>query len=203
MNINNIYENSKALISGHFLLSSGKHSDKYLQTARLLENPKLAEKISSQLAKLIKLENLDAVTICSPALGGLLAGYELARNLNIRFIFTERKNGIMTLARGFKVKKNEKIIICEDIITTGGSAMEVYDLLKKYDVDIVGFSSIANRGFCKAINLDSKDTPICKLNKNIPLISLSNFNLNIFSPEDCPLCKKNIKIVKPGSRQAK
>ena len=200
MDLDNIYRDTKALISGHFLLSSGKHSDKYLQTARLLEQPKLATKIAYNLANLIKSENIEAVTICSPALGGLLAGYELAKNLNIRFIFTERKNKIMTLSRGFKIEKNEKIIICEDIITTGGSAMEVYHLLKNLGGNIVAFSSFANRGFCDTFNLNSKNNSTCKLKRDIPLISLYNFDLNIFSAEDCPLCKKNIEIVKPGSR---
>ena len=110
-----------ALLEGHFILSSGNHSNRYLQSAKVLENPQTAELLAKALAKIIQEANIKVDTVCAPALGGVIAGYELARALGVRSIFAERKEGIMQLRRGFEVKKDEKIIICEDIITTGGS----------------------------------------------------------------------------------
>lgn len=124
MDILQIYKNANALLEGHFLLSSGKHSPFYLQSAKVLENPKIAEELAISLAQIIKDSTIQVDCICSPAIGGILAGYELARALEVRFIFTERANGVMNLRRGFAVKEGERILICEDIITTGGSAME-------------------------------------------------------------------------------
>ncbi|EFS6391717.1 TPA: orotate phosphoribosyltransferase, partial [Campylobacter jejuni] len=124
MNLEQIYKDCGAYLEGHFLLSSGKHSQFYLQSAKVLEDPKLAAKLCDELAKIIASYKIEFDSICSPALGGILAGYELARACSKRFIFTERVNKEMTLRRGFEVKKGEKFIICEDIITTGGSALE-------------------------------------------------------------------------------
>jgi orotate phosphoribosyltransferase len=122
MDLKKVYEENEALLTGHFKLSSGKHSPNYLQSAKVLENPKVAEMLLSELAKQIKESGIQIDKVCSPAIGGLLAGYELARQLGVNFIFAERVNGIMTIRRGFEVKPGEKILICEDIITTGGSA---------------------------------------------------------------------------------
>jgi orotate phosphoribosyltransferase len=152
MNVKEIYEKYGALLKGHFLLSSGKHSEYYLQSARVLEHPEVAESLAKELAKQIKEAGLEVDTVCSPAIGGLLAGYELARALGVRFIFTERVNGEMTLRRGFEVKPGEKVLICEDIITTGGSAMEAAREVEKRGAEVVGFAAIANRGICKRVN---------------------------------------------------
>ena len=131
MQIEKIYKDANALLEGHFLLSSGKHSHYYLQSAKVLEDPKVAEQLAVELARMIEASHIEIDTICSPALGGVLAGYELARALGKRFIFAERVNGEMTIRRGFEVKKGEKILVCEDIITTGGSALDLGQKLKQ------------------------------------------------------------------------
>ncbi len=193
LDIKNIYEKHGALLKGHFLLSSGKHSEYYLQSARVLEHPEVAETIAKALAKKIKEAGVEVDTVCSPAIGGLLAGYELARALGVRFIFTERKEGEMQLRRGFEVKPDEKVIICEDIITTGGSAMEAAREIEKRGGKITAFAAIANRGVCP----DKKE---CKLPKNLPLITLGNFDFPTYDAEECPMCKAGSKPIKPGSR---
>ena len=111
MDVAQIYKDANALLEGHFLLSSGNHSQFYLQSAKVLEDPKVAGMLADELAKQIKQNGIEVDTVCSPALGGILAGYELARALGVRFIFTERVNGEMTLRRGFEVKKGEKLLI--------------------------------------------------------------------------------------------
>ncbi|MBD3843300.1 MAG: orotate phosphoribosyltransferase, partial [Campylobacterales bacterium] len=124
MNVENIYKEAGALLEGHFILSSGNHSSRYLQSAKVLEDPKTASLLAEALAEMIKSAGIEVDTVCAPALGGVIAGYELARALDVRSIFAERKDNVMSLRRGFEIQKGEKIIICEDIITTGGSAME-------------------------------------------------------------------------------
>lgn len=199
MNIEQIYKDANALLEGHFLLSSGKHSKYYLQSAKVLENPKIAELLATALAQEIKNANIQIDTICSPAIGGILAGYELARALGVRFIFTERVNKEMTLRRGFEVKNGEKILICEDIITTGGSALEASNIIESLGANVVGFAALANRGFCKRFN-SNKDTKCeCKLPTDKPFFALADFEFEMFSEENCELCKTS-KALKPGSR---
>jgi len=200
MNVREIYEKYGALLNGHFLLSSGKHSEYYLQSARVLEHPEVAEKLAAELAKQIKEAGIEIDTVCSPAIGGLLAGYELARALGVRFIFTERVQGKMTLRRGFEVSKNEKILICEDIITTGGSAMEAAAEVEAKGAEVVAFAAIANRGVCKRQNGRSERKPECKLPENLPFFALDDFDFDVYEPENCPMCKTGSKPVKPGSR---
>ena len=195
-----IYKDANALLEGHFLLSSGNHSQYYLQSAKVLENPKTAELLATELAKQINEASIKVDTVCSPALGGILAGYELARALGARFIFTERVNSVMTLRRGFEVEKGENILICEDIITTGGSALESAQTVQKDGANIIAFAALANRGFCKRENSDIKAKENCKLPKDIPFFSLDDFIFEIYPPENCPLCKDGSVAYKPGSR---
>lgn len=149
MNVEEKYRESGALLEGHFILSSGNHSNRYLQSAKVLEDPKRAELLSNELAKMIQESGIEIDTVCAPAMGGLLAGYELARSLGTRSIFVERKEGSMELRRGFEVSRGEKIIICEDIITTGGSAMEAASVIEELGAEVVAFAALANRGFCQ------------------------------------------------------
>ncbi len=200
MDLEKLYKEQKAFLSGHFLLSSGKHSGFYLQSAKVLENPLLAEKLCKELAKIIQSYALEFDSICSPALGGLLAGYELARACKKRFIFTERVDGKMSLRRGFEVRNKEKFLICEDIITTGGSALESAKVLEGLGGEVVGFAALANRGFCSVTNLNTKAKENAKLPKNLPLFALGNFDFEIYEAKDCPFCKQGSKAVKPGSR---
>jgi orotate phosphoribosyltransferase len=200
MNLEDIYKNSGALLEGHFLLSSGNHSKNYLQSAKVLEDPKTSKLLATSLAKQIKESDLQIDTVCSPALGGILAGYELAHALEAKFIFTERVEKIMTLRRGFEIKKGEKILICEDIITTGGSALEAAKVVEELGGDVVGFSALANRGFCKRENSKIETKKECKLPKNKPFFALGDFVFEIYTPDECPLCNDGSIAYKPGSR---
>lgn len=200
MDLKSVYKKCGAYLNGHFLLSSGKHSGFYLQSAKVLEDPILAEKLCEELCLIIKKHGLDFNSICSPALGGILAGYELARAFKKRFIFTERVNANMTLRRGFEVKKGEKFIICEDIITTGGSALESAKILESLGGVVVGFAALANRGFCAVENLKTPRKENAKLPENLPLFTLGNFDFEIYDEKACPFCKQGSKAIKPGSR---
>jgi len=202
MNVEGIYKEAEALLEGHFILSSGNHSNRYLQSAKVLEDPKRAAILADALAEMIKDNKIEIDTVCAPALGGILAGYELARSLNVRSIFVERKEGGMELRRGFEVKKGEKILICEDIITTGGSAMEAADIIEKLGAEVVAFASLANRGFCKREGTDITPKSECKLPCDKPLFALDDFTFEMFTPEECPLCKEGSIAIKPGSRNS-
>ncbi len=200
MDLEKVYKEAGALLEGHFLLSSGNHSQFYLQSAKVLEDPKTAQTLADALAKEINSSNIEIDTVCSPALGGILAGYELARALGARFIFTERVNGEMTLRRGFEVSDGEKILICEDIITTGGSALEAADAVESLGGKVVGFAALANRGFCKRVSTNDEVKPECKLPKDKPFFALGDFSFEIYESDNCPLCKDGSKAIKPGSR---
>ncbi|OQX58881.1 MAG: orotate phosphoribosyltransferase [Helicobacteraceae bacterium 4484_230] len=201
MNIKQIYKDANALLEGHFLLSSGNHSGFYLQSAKVLEDPKTAKLLAEAVAKQIMENGLQVDTVCAPALGGLIAGFALATALDKRSIFAERVDGTMTIRRGFEIKPGEKVIICEDIITTGGSAMEAATAVEAMGGEVVGFAALANRGFCKRQNSDTTSTPNCKLPQDKPFFALEDFTFEMYDPADCPLCKAGKgKAVKPGSR---
>ncbi|ETD27301.1 orotate phosphoribosyltransferase [Helicobacter canis] len=202
LNIEQIYKDAHALLEGHFLLSSGNHSAHYLQSAKVLENPQIASKLGCALAAQIKEAGIEADTICSPALGGILAGYELARALGVRFIFTERVDGVMQLRRGFEVASGERVIVCEDIITTGGSALESARCVEFLGAKVVAYAGLANRGFCVRANGDlASKKPECRLPDSTPLFALGDFIFTMYDPKDCPLCAQNhSKAIKPGSR---
>lgn len=200
MDVAQIYKDANALLEGHFLLSSGNHSQFYLQSAKVLENPKVAEQLAKELAKNIEQSGIEIDTVCSPALGGVLAGYELARALGKRFIFAERVNGAMTIRRGFEIHKGEKILMCEDIITTGGSALEAAHVAQSMGGEIVAYAALANRGFCKREGSALEGKPTCKLPNDVPFFALADFEFEIYEPSTCPLCKAGSEAYKPGSR---
>ncbi len=200
MDIEAIYKESGALLSGHFILSSGKHSPNYLQSAKVLEDPKRAMLLADALAKIIREAGIEVETVCAPALGGVIAGYELARALDVRSIFVERKGGVMELRRGFEVAQGERVLICEDIITTGGSALEAAEIIESLGAEVVAFAALANRGFCSRYGIEKEPKLECKLPKNKPLFALADFEFEIYDPNNCPLCKEGSKAIKPGSR---
>lgn len=200
MDVRKIYMDADALLEGHFKLSSGNHSQFYLQSAKVLEDPKTAKLLADELAKQIKKSALEIDTVCAPALGGLIAGFALAQALDVRFIFAERVEGVMNIRRGFEVSKGEKVLMCEDIITTGGSAMEAAAVVKSLGGEIVGVAALANRGFCRRQNSNVKTKPNCKLPQNIPFFALADFTFEMYSPDACPLCKDGSEAIKPGSR---
>ncbi len=200
MDVEAIYKDAGALLEGHFLLSSGNHSNRYLQSAKVLEDPKRAEMLAQKLAEMIRSSGLPVDAVCAPALGGVLAGYELARALDVRSIFVERKGGEMELRRGFEVHSGERIIVCEDIITTGGSAMEAADTLAELGADVIAFAALANRGFCRRQGTTAETKPECKLPREVPFFALADFEFSMYPPEACPMCVEGSEAVKPGSR---
>lgn len=200
MNIEQIYKDASALLEGHFKLSSGNHSRFYLQSAKVLEDPKTAKLLAEELAKQIKASGIKVDAICSPALGGLIAGFALATALDVRFIFAERVDGDMTIRRGFEVKEGENYIICEDIITTGGSALEAAKQVEIAGGNVVAYAALANRGFCNRVNSDIQRKDNCKLPLDKPLYALDDFTFEMYSPEQCPMCKEGSVAYKPGSR---
>ena len=201
VNVEQAYKDANALLEGHFLLASGNHSNRYLQSAKVLEDPKKAAILTNELARMIRADGIEVDTVCAPAIGGVLAGYELARSLEVRSIFVEKIEGGMELRRGFEVKKGEKIIICEDIITTGGSALKAAKAIEALGATVVAFASLANRGFCKRVGSDTEAKEACALPSNIPLYALDDFTFKMYSPEDCPMCKDGLgEAIKPGSK---
>ncbi|RXJ58203.1 orotate phosphoribosyltransferase [Candidatus Marinarcus aquaticus] len=200
MNVEQIYKDAQALLEGHFKLSSGNHSQFYLQSAKVLEDPKTAKLLAEALAKQIKEAGIQVDAVCSPALGGLIAGFALATALDVRFIFAERVDGEMTIRRGFEVQEGEKYIICEDIITTGGSALEAAKQVEQDGGEIVAYAALANRGFCSRIGSDIQAKDNCKLPLDKPLFALDDFTFEMYAPEDCPMCKEGSVAYKPGSR---
>lgn len=200
MDVKKIYMDSNALLEGHFKLSSGNHSQFYLQSAKVLEDPKTAKLLADALAVQIRESGIKIDTVCAPALGGLIAGFALAQALDCRYIFAERVNGEMSIRRGFEVKKGERVLMCEDIITTGGSAMEAAAVVKSLGGEIVGVAALANRGFCKRQNSTIETKPNCKLPQDIPFFALEDFTFEMYAPDECPLCKNGSEAIKPGSR---
>lgn len=197
LNIEQIYKDAGAYLEGHFKLSSGNFSKHYLQSAKVLEDPKTAKMLAEALAFEIKQSGIEFDAVCSPALGGLLAGFALATALDVRFIFAERVNGEMAIRRGFEVKEGEKYIMCEDIITTGGSALEAAAQIEANGGKVVAFAALANRGFCKRVGSSIESKPNCKLPCDKPLFALADFDFAMYSPDECDF--KDIAI-KPGSR---
>jgi orotate phosphoribosyltransferase len=178
-----LLKESEALLEGHFLLSSGRHSPKYVQCAKLMQYPDKAEKIISIAAE--KVKNLEIDLIVGPAMGGIRPAYELGRQLGIKTIFTERVNGKMTLKRGFEVKKGEKVLIMEDVVTTGKSSLESAKVIESLGGTIIGIGCIVDR---KVSNID------------VPIYSSVEIFFETFDEKECPLCRKGSKAVKPGSR---
>lgn len=200
MNVEQIYKDANALLEGHFKLSSGNHSKFYLQSAKVLEDPKTAKLLAEELAKQIKQSGIKIDAVCSPALGGLIAGFALATALDVRFIFAERVEGEMTIRRGFEVQEGENYIICEDIITTGGSALEAAKQVENAGGNIVAYAALANRGFCSREGSDIQPKDNCKLPLDKPLFALDDFTFEMYSPDNCPMCKEGSIAYKPGSR---
>jgi orotate phosphoribosyltransferase len=200
MDIKQIYMDANALLEGHFKLSSGNHSRFYLQSAKVLENPKTAKLLADELAKEIQKSGIAIDTVCAPALGGLIAGFALATALDKRSIFAERVNGEMTIRRGFEIKKKERVLICEDIITTGGSALEAAKVVEDMGGEVIAYAALANRGFCHRQGSTTEAKSNCKLPKDVPFFALADFDFEMYAPHECPMCKEGSKAIKPGSR---
>ncbi len=200
MDVKKVYVQANALLEGHFTLSSGNHSGYYLQSAKVLEQPSTAKMLADALAQQIRISGLQIDTVCAPALGGMIAGFALAQALDKRSIFAERVNGAMMIRRGFDIRKGEKVLICEDIVTTGGSAMEAANAVTALGGEVVGYAALANRGFCGREGSDITRKVNCKLSAELPLFALADFDFEMYAPESCPLCAGGSQAIKPGSR---
>jgi orotate phosphoribosyltransferase len=183
-----IFTKTEALLSGHFLLTSGRHSDKYFQCAKVLQYPNYTEQVCSNIAEFFRNYEIDSVI--APAMGGIIVGNEVARQLGKRSIFTEREDKVMTLRRGFSLEPGEKVLVCEDVVTTGGSVFEVIEIVKSLSAEVVGVGFIVDRSNGK-------------VNFGYPQKSTLKVEVISYPPDDCPLCKENkIPLVKPGSRKS-
>lgn len=180
----NLLKDTEALMEGHFLLSSGKHSDGYVQCAKLLMYPDKAEKAIGLIAD--KLKDIDFDIVVGPAMGGIIVSYELARQTGKPGIFVEREDGKMKLRRGFSIEKGQKILIAEDVVTTGKSSYEAIKAVEEQGGEVVGIACIVDRS----------DGGI-----KYPIYSGIKLNINTYDEGNCPLCKQNIPIEKPGSRK--
>ena len=183
-----ILKESRALLEGHFILSSGLHSSQYVQCAQLLSKPLLAKKICLSLAEKIKKEFKNVDLILSPAIGGIVIGYEIGRILNKTTIFAERVDNVFILRRDFKIPKNSNTLIVEDVITTGKSSLECAELIKKSEANIIGYACIIDRSQGKSL---IKERIVSQVEINIPTYKKENLPKNLMS----------IKAIKPGSRK--
>ncbi len=187
-----VLKKTNALLDGHFVLSSGLHSSKYVQCAKLLSYPKIAQKICLSLSQKIKKNFKNIDLILSPAMGGIIIGYEIGRLLNKETIFCERVNNKFTLRRGFNIKKNTKVLIVEDVITTGKSSLECSKLIKRFNGKILGYACIIDRSNKKNLKI---------INKKI--ISQIKIDIPSYNSKTIPKKLKLIPITKPGSRHLK
>ena len=183
-----ILRKTNALLEGHFILSSGLHSSKYIQCAKLLSHPSKAEKICKSLAFKIKKNFKKFDVILAPAIGGIIIGYEIGRILKKETIFCERVKGKFTLRRGFNIKKGSKVIIIEDVITTGKSSMECYKLIKKSKASLIGFATIIDRSTKKTLRLKKK------------IVSHLKIDVPTYKSNKLPKELKSVPISVPGSR---
>lgn len=186
-----LFDETGAYLRGHFRLTSGLHSPEYLQCALVLQHPCFAERLGQRLAEALRplLGGRDKPElVASPALGGIIIGHEVARALQARFIFTERDpSGKMTLRRGFSVAPGELAVVVEDVVTTGGSTREVVEALRSAGAQVAAAGAIIDRSGGQA-------------EVGAPRVSLATLNVVTYPPEDCPLCRQGVPVVKPGSR---
>jgi len=181
-----LFRRSGALLEGHFRLTSGLHSPGYLQCALVLSHPESAEILGRAIADLTR--SLTPTIVLSPAIGGIVIGHEVARALGVRALFAERQDGKLTLRRGFTLSDHDRVLVVEDVLTTGGSTRETMDVAKAAGARVVGAGSIVNRSG-GTIAFD------------VPLESLLDYSLPTYEAETCPLCAQGLPVVKPGSRQ--
>jgi orotate phosphoribosyltransferase len=185
LDVRRLLQETGALLTGHFRLSSGLHSDSYVQCALLLEHPRNARAIGEELGA--KIRSLGATKIVAPALGGVIIGYTVAEALGVPFVFTERKEGQMTLRRGFRLKEGERVVIVEDVVTTGKSTRETADVVAQHGGAVSGFASILNRS--------GRPNPF-----DAPYQFLLALDFETWDESACPLCAKGVALDAPGSR---
>jgi orotate phosphoribosyltransferase len=184
-----LFKQTHALLEGHFQLTSGLHSPHYFQCAKVLQYPQYAALLCGEIAKQFSHQRVDAVI--APALGGIVVGQEVGRQLGIRTMFTERKENLMQLRRGFEIHAGERVLVCEDVVTTGGSVVEVINIVKQHGGMVVGVGYIVDRSGGKVrFPIDDGGAQLATLYMDVVT----------FAPDACPLCVQGIPITKPGSR---
>lgn len=181
-----IFKKSGALLEGHFRLTSGRHSDKYMQCAQVLQYPEYTAQLCGEIANYFKEMQVDVVI--GPAMGGIIVAYEVGRALGVKTIFTERENGAMTLRRNFQVKPGEKVLVVEDVVTTGGSVKEVINVVKEQGGEVIGVGLLVDRSNGQ-------------VDFGVPTKPVLQMEVVSWEAEDCPLCKEGLPVIKPGSRQ--
>jgi len=181
------FRQAGALLEGHFLLSSGWHSPKYLQCALVLQDPARAERLCGRLARAFADDRVEVVI--GPAIGGIVVAYELARALGAQALFAEREDGRMRLRRGFHLEPGRRVLLAEDVVTTGGSLREVLALAREAGAEIVGVAALVDR-------TSGRDPAF-----GVPLTALVTLDVPTHLPEECPLCRRGVPLVKPGSRK--
>ncbi|MEW5842431.1 MAG: orotate phosphoribosyltransferase [Bacteroidota bacterium] len=187
-NILEIFKQTNALLSGHFLLTSGRHSNQYFQCAQVLQYPEHNEKISGMIANFF--ENYEIDIVISPAIGGIVVGQEVARQLGKKSIFAEREDKALTLRRGFQIEEGKRYLVCEDVVTTGGSVFEVMEIIRNNGGIVAGVGYIVDRSNNK-------------VQFGVPQFSTLQLEVVSYLPDECPLCKQGISATKPGSRKVK
>jgi orotate phosphoribosyltransferase len=180
-----LFRQSGALLEGHFRLTSGLHSSNYLQCALVLQHPAHAEALGRALAARLQAEG--ATAVLSPAIGGLIIGHEVARALSVRALFAERQDGTLTLRRGFSLSADDRVVIVEDVVTTGGSTRETIDVARRAGAKVIAAGSIIDRsGGASALD--------------VPFHALATLSVPTYHPDACPLCAQGVAVTKPGSR---
>lgn len=180
-----ILKEAGVLQEGHFRLTSGRHSAKYLQCAKIFQYTKYSEELCASLAE--KYASSGAEVVIGPAIGAIQMAYEVSRALGVKNIFAERENGVMTLRRGFTIEPGQKVLVVEDVVTTGGSVREVIDIVKEKGGEVVGVGCIVDRTGGK-------------IDFSVPFKAVVSMEVSSYEEADCPLCKAGLPIVKPGSR---
>ncbi|MBE7010230.1 MAG: orotate phosphoribosyltransferase [Ruminococcaceae bacterium] len=183
-----ILKEAGVLQEGHFLLTSGRHSEKYLQCAKIFQYTKYSEELCAALAE--KYKDAGVELVIGPAIGAIQMSYEVSRHLGVKNIFAERENGEMTLRRNFEITPGQRVLVVEDVVTTGGSVREVIDIVKKHGGEVVGVGVVVDRTGGK-------------IDFGVPLESVISLDVVSYEPDDCPLCREGKPLVKPGSRNLK
>ncbi|NPV27703.1 MAG: orotate phosphoribosyltransferase [Firmicutes bacterium] len=181
-----MFKEDQALLEGHFRLTSGRHSDRYMQCALVLQHPDHTARLGEELARRFRGQRIDLVI--GPAMGGIIVAYEVARALGVRALFTERENGVMSLRRGFTIKPGEKVLVVEDVVTTGGSVQEVIEVVKGQGGEVVGVGVLVDRSNGQ-------------VKFGVQQEAVLTLDVVSWPAEECPLCKEGLPVVKPGSRQ--
>ena len=183
-----IFKQTGLMLEGHFLLTSGRHSNRYMQCAKLFQYPEYSEMICKDLAGRFAGQKIDVVV--GPAVGGIIMSYEMARQFNVPNIFAERENGAMTLRRGFSIPEGAKVLVVEDVVTTGGSVREVMDIVAEAKAEVVGVCVVVDRSGGK-------------IDFGVPFEAAYETEIQSYEPSQCPLCEQGLELVKPGSRKLK